>query len=102
MRSRAFWPKSTNTPVRSATFQVVVAMSGTRRSTSWANAFAKRRTSGKGSSGTIGARMWMPVEPEVFGQLASPSSSMTSFTTSAIVRTWAHGSPPRGSRSMSR
>ena len=49
MRSRAFWPKSTKTPTRSATRQVVVATlwSPMRRSTSSASAFAKRRTSGK-------------------------------------------------------
>ena len=48
VRSRVFWPKSTKTPRRSATFQVVVATSWspTRRSTSSASAFAKRRTSG--------------------------------------------------------
>jgi len=69
VRSRAFWPKSTKTPLRSATFQVVVATrwSPIRRSTSSARAFANRRTSGNGSSGLIGVRMWRPVAPEVFG-----------------------------------
>ncbi len=89
MRSREFWPKSTKTPRRSATFQVVVATSWspTRRSTSCASALAKRRTSGNASSGLIGARMCNPVAPEVFGNEASPSSSITSFTTIAISRT---------------
>ena len=69
VRSRVFWPKSTKTPRRSATRQVVVATSWspTRRSTSSASAFAKRRTSGKSSSGLIGAMMCSPVAPEVFG-----------------------------------
>ena len=69
VRSRAFWPKSTKTPTRSATRHVVVATawSPMRRSTSSASAFAKRRTSGNGSSGLIGARMCSPVAPDVFG-----------------------------------
>jgi hypothetical protein len=43
VRSRAFWPKSTKTPRRSATFQVVVATSWSpiRRSTSCASAFRR-------------------------------------------------------------
>ncbi len=104
MRSRAFWPKSTKTPRRSATFQVVVATSWspTRRSTSSASAFANLRTSGNGSSGRIGERMCRPVAPEVFGYDARPSSSITSFTTRAISRTNSHGLPSLGSRSISR
>ena len=92
VRSRAFWPKSTNTPTRSATRQVVVAIawSSMRRSTSDASAFANRRTSGKSSSGLIGARMCRPVAPDVFGYERSPSSSITSRTTSAISRTNGH------------
>ena len=88
--SREFWPKSTKTPRRSLTRHVVVATSWSpmRRSTSSARAFAKRRTSGKSSSGLIGAMMCIPVAPEVLGYDASPSSSMTSRTTTAIWRTY--------------
>ena len=66
------------------------AWSPIRRSTSSASAFANRRTSGNESSGLIGASTCRPVAPEVFGYDASPSSSITSRTTSAISRTNGH------------
>ena len=92
VRSRAFWPKSTKTPTRSATRHVVVATawSPMRRSTSSASAFARRRTSGNASSRLIGARMCSPVAPDVFGYDRSPSSSITSRTMSAMSRTNGH------------
>ena len=102
LRSRAFWPKSTNTPSWSATFHVVVAISGTRLSTSWASDLAKLRTALKPSPGRIGARMCRPVAPDVFGKLGIFNSFITSCTARAISRTCSHGSSGPGSRSMSR
>ena len=77
VRSRAFWPKSTNTPTRSATRHVVVATAGRRsaarppRRAPWRSAARP----GSGRSRLIGARMCSPVEPDVFGYDRSPSSS---------------------------
>ncbi len=74
VRSREFWPKSTNTPRRSATFHVVVATSWSsmRRSTSCASALAKRRTSGKRSSRLIGDEDVEPGRARGLGEAREP------------------------------
>ena len=43
--------------------------------------------------------MWMPREPDVFGQPTSPTASSASRHTSATSRTCDHGTPGTGSRS---
>ena len=72
---------------------------GARRSTSRASASAARRTSRNVQRGSMRTLMWMPREPEVFGQPTSPTSSSASLTTSATSRTCVQGTPGTGSRS---
>ncbi len=88
-----------NTPWRSSFHHFVVAMSGTRRSTSRASASAARRTSVKDHSGRIRTFTWIPFLPLVLGKPASPCSSSTSFVTRATSRTWSNGISGPGSRS---
>ena len=64
--------------------------SGARRSTSRASASAARRTSGYVQRGSMRTLMWMPREPEVFGQPTSPTASSASCATSATSRICDH------------
>ena len=68
-------------------------------STSRARASAARRTSAYVQRGSIRTLMWIPREPDVFGQPTSPTASSASRQTSATSRICGHSMPGTGSRS---
>ena len=61
-------------------------IAGARRSTSRARASAARRTSGYVQRGSIRTLMWIPREPDVFGQPTSPTASSASRADQRDVR----------------
>ena len=66
---------------------------GARASTSRARASAARRTSAYVQRGSIRTLMWIPREPDVFGQPTSPTASSASWQTSATSRICGHSIP---------